>query len=84
MDENSIAEESMRMQDPHSTLGKTFVEAFLRDKGYTLQSVRELPEEEARRLLSAASQYASCKLAEVEAKARCLKDIHGDSPIVLV
>ena len=84
MDEKSAAEASVRMQDPHFVLEKTFIEAFLSNEGYTLQSLRELPDEEARRLLSAASQYASCRLAEVEARTRFLNKLHGVSEEVLV
>jgi hypothetical protein len=41
-----------------------FIAEFLRERGYKPDSLRELPEELVRELLSEASRYAAGKLAE--------------------
>jgi len=48
----------------------------LKGKGYALEDLKKLPEEVARQLMKEASIYASSKLAEVEIKARFVKDLH--------
>jgi hypothetical protein len=42
--------------------------------------VHELPEEDAKRLMTEASIFASTKLAEVETRAQFLQEIHGAAP----
>ncbi|MBM3126209.1 MAG: hypothetical protein FJZ87_14255 [Chloroflexi bacterium] len=64
------------MVDIHAFLEKTLLEAYLKGKGYSLEDLKKLPEEEARQLMKEASIYASSKLAEVEIKARFVKDLH--------
>ncbi len=68
------------MEQPGAALERMYIEEYLRDRGYTWRSLSGLPAEEARRLMIEASQYASCKLAEVEKRARFVKDIHGRTP----
>jgi hypothetical protein len=55
------------------------LEAYLDGKGYTLAGLRELPAEEAKRLMTEASIYASTKLAEVEARAHFVRELHSAS-----
>jgi len=55
---------------PQSKLGKLLVERYLKDKGYRLEDLSELPVKEAKELMKEACMYASLKLAEVDAKAR--------------
>ena len=68
------------MEDPEATLERMHIEAYLRAKGHTLQSLQELPEHEARQLIVEASAYASAKLAEVETRAQFVQDLHGTAP----
>ena len=59
-------------------LEKSIIDEYLKDKGYDRKSIKKLPEDEARQLMIEAAIYASCKLTEIEAKARYkqnLKDI---------
>lgn len=63
---------------PQSSLEKMLIEAFLEGKGYSLEALKQLPEEEARQLMRAASSYASMKLAEVESKAQFRQEIQHD------
>lgn len=64
-------------QDPQEQLAKMYVEEYLRGKGHTLQSLRDLPEAEAKRIMAEASTYAACKLAEVEKRAQLIHNIQG-------
>ena len=59
-------------------LEKNLIDEYLKDKGYDRESLKILPEDEAHRLMTEASIFASGKLAEIETKARYkqkLKDI---------
>jgi hypothetical protein len=51
-------------------LEKNFIDEFLKNKGHDRASLKRLPEEEARRLMTEASIYACGKLTEIETKAR--------------
>lgn len=62
--------------DVHPFLEKMLIETYLKGKGYTLEELQSLPEGEARHLMKEASTYASGKLAEVEVKARLMKELH--------
>ena len=52
-------------EDIHAFLEKTLIEAYLKGKGYTLEDLQNLREEEAKQIMKEASTYASGKLAEV-------------------
>ena len=66
------------MEDPQMALARFYVEQYLRSKSFTTKSLRDLPEEQARRLMVEASTYAALKLAEVETRAHMVGDIHGN------
>lgn len=68
-------------EEPRIRLERVFIEAYLRTKGHTLQSLAQLPEEEARRLMTEASIYASTRLAETETRERLLQELHGTSQV---
>jgi len=68
------------MEDPEAALERTYIEEYLRAQGHTLQSLNDLPDEEAKRLMTEASSYASVRLAEVETRAHLVEDIHGSAP----
>lgn len=64
--------------EPRALLEKGLVDEYLKNKGYDRESLKKLPKDEARRLMTEASIYASGKLAEIETKARykqTLKDV---------
>jgi hypothetical protein len=65
------------MEDPQALLERAFIEEYLRNRGYTLRSLHELPPEPLKAILRDASLYAATKLAEVEARAAYVHDIHG-------
>jgi hypothetical protein len=64
------------MKDPQAELAIHYIEAFLHDKGYTWQSMKTLPEAEARQLFIEASTNAALKLTEIEDKARLVHVLH--------
>jgi hypothetical protein len=62
--------------DIHPFLERMLIETYLKGKGYTLEELRGLPEEDIHRLMKEASTYASGKLAEVEVKAHLMQVLH--------
>jgi hypothetical protein len=61
------------LENIRPSLEKMLIETYLMGKGYTLKELKRIPEEEIRRLMKEASTFASCKLAEIEAKARFMQ-----------
>ncbi len=57
-------------KSPQSKLGRLLIKKYLRDKGYDIEDLSELPVDEAKELMKEACMHASLKLAEVDAKAR--------------
>jgi hypothetical protein len=64
--------------DPMEQLEAALIDAFLMAHGHDRRSVHALPEDQARRLLTDASVYASAKLSEVEARAHYVHELHGE------
>jgi hypothetical protein len=65
------------MQDKYAQLERAFIDEFLRTSGHDRHTVDALPPEKRIALLTQASEYAAVKLAEVEARAHYVHDIHG-------
>jgi len=65
------------MEDRYAQLERALIDEFLRMNGLDAQTVLGLPEEKRLAILTQASEYAAVKLAEVEARAHYLHDIHG-------
>jgi hypothetical protein len=63
-------------KDPVAELERAFIDEFLERSGHTVASVRALPETEREQVMAAASRYASGRLAEVEARAHLVSDLH--------
>jgi diamine N-acetyltransferase len=66
-----------RMEDRYAHLERALIDEFLRMNGFDSKSIVELPDEKRIAMLSQASEYAAVKLAEMEARAHYLHDIHG-------
>ena len=64
---------------PQSALERELISEYLKNKGYRLKDLKNLPQEEAKRLMKEACQYASLKLAEIEARAGFSHKIKYDS-----
>jgi hypothetical protein len=65
------------MEDPEGQLETALIEEFFRARGLDSAALRALPEVEAKRVLTEASVYAAAKLAEIEARAHFVHEIHG-------
>jgi diamine N-acetyltransferase len=68
-----------RMEDRYAQLERSLIDEFLRMNGFDAESVLKLPDEKRIAMLTQAAEYAAVKLAEVEARAHYLHDIHGAS-----
>ena len=64
--------------DPNAVLERALIDDFIRAHGHDPARLHELPDEERRRLESGASQYAAAHLAEMEARAHYVHELHGD------
>jgi hypothetical protein len=60
----------------HALLEKCLIEEYLKTKGHTRKSLKNLPEEAALQMMREASTYASGKLSEIEIRARFTDDLH--------
>lgn len=69
-----LMEERPVLEERHAQLEIALMEEYL---GRPLQSLAELPEEEAARLRVKASRYASARLAEIEARAGFVQHVAG-------
>lgn len=72
------APDARAMEDPEGQLESALIEEFLRARGFDSAALHMLPEDEAKRVLTEASVYAAGKLAEVEARARFVHEIHSE------
>lgn len=62
------------------SLERAYIQEYLRSQGYTLELLRQLPEDESHRLMRAASMYASARLSEVENRSHLVEELHGGPP----
>lgn len=72
-------EQAEPVEDRNAMLEKALIEEYLREKGVTLEGLKKLPADVAEKLMKEASQYASLKLEEVEARAHFIKELQDDS-----
>jgi hypothetical protein len=61
---------------PQSVMEKALLEEYLQRKGYSLATLRNLPESQARALMVEACNYASLVMAQVESAAHIRESIH--------
>ena len=66
------------MGDPEAQLERALIGEFLQARGYDAASLDALPDDLRKPLLEQASIYAAGRLAEIEARARYVHQIHGD------
>ena len=67
------------MEDPNAMLENALIAEYLKEKGYSHEDLKELPAELVEKLMKEASQYASLKMEEVEARAHLVKELHDDA-----
>ena len=58
-----------------SALERQFISQYLKDQGIEWAAIRSIPNDQARMLMAKASQYASLKLAEIEARSKFIQKI---------
>lgn len=66
-------------EDRNALLEQALIEEYLLEQGQTHESLKKLPPDIAEKLMKEASQYASLKMEEVEARARFVKELHDDA-----
>ncbi len=66
-------------EDHRALLEKSLIEEYLREKGYSHEDLKKLPVDLVENLMKEASQYASLKMEEVEARAHLVKELHDDA-----
>jgi hypothetical protein len=66
------------MVDPNAGLERAMIEEFIRTQGYDPARLQDLPEELRRRVQREASTHAAARLAEMEARAHYVHELHGD------
>jgi hypothetical protein len=67
------------LEDPMAPLERALIDEFLKARGCTLSTVGQKPIAERQVLLKQAAQYAIGRLAEIDARASYLQQIHGGS-----
>jgi hypothetical protein len=65
------------LKDPKAPLEEALIDEFLRAGGYDWRALDRLPDVERTRLFQHAAAYAALRLAEVEARARFVHELHG-------
>ncbi len=69
------------LEDPNYILERAYIEEYLHTDEFTQKTLKKLPKDCRRRLMVMASLYASCKLADIEAKGKAFCDLHEPSEI---
>ena len=68
------------LEEPQARLERALIDEYLNDRGCDLRTVNLKPPAERHALLVQASLYAAVRLAEIDARAVYVHDLHGGSP----
>ena len=74
-----LTENTEPIQDRSALLENSLIEEYLKQKGYSYEDLKKLPAELVEKLMKEASQYASLKMEEVQARAHFVKELHDDA-----
>jgi len=66
------------MEDQTARLEQALIDEFIRQSGHDPARLRDLPENDRDALLKQAARYATNRIAEVEARAHYVHELHGD------
>lgn len=66
------------IEDPLAELERHLIDAYVSGAGHSLEDLRHRNDEAARTLLAQASQFASEKLSEVEARFHYLRSLRAE------
>ena len=72
-------EKTEPIEDRNAFLEKALIKEYLQSKGYLLEDIKTLPKDVAAKLMREASQYASLKMEEVQARARFIEELQDDA-----
>lgn len=67
-----------QMKEPLAELEKELITAYVAGAGQDFQNLLARNDEEARRLLSDASLYATARLTEIESRSHYLRSLRGE------
>jgi hypothetical protein len=67
------------LEEPQAALERAFIDEYLRNNGPHPLVLQSMPPGEIRAVLREAALYAATKLAELEARAHYIHEIHGAS-----
>ena len=66
------------MEEPLAELERELINAYVAGAGQNIDTVRSRHDDEARRLLTDASLYATARLSEVESRLHYLRSLRGE------
>lgn len=72
-------EKAEPVEDRNALLEKALIDEYLHQRGYSHEELKKLPADVVEKLMKEASQYASLKMEEVEARAHLIKELHDDA-----
>ena len=73
------SEQAQLMEDPNALLENALIKEYLKEKGYSHEDLKKLPADLVEKLMKEATQYASLKMEEVQARAHFINDLHEDA-----
>ena len=73
------SEQAELMEDPNALLENALIKEYLKEKGYSHEDLKKLPADLVEKLMKEATQYASLKMEEVQARAHFINDLHEDT-----
>jgi len=65
------------LEEPQAALERAFIDEYLRVHGHDLRVLWTLPGDQVKAILREAALYAAMRLAELEARAHYVHEIHG-------
>jgi len=74
-----LTENTEPIEDRSALLENALIEEYLKEKGYSHEDLKKLPADVVEKLMKEASQYASLKMEEVEARAHFVRELHDDA-----
>jgi hypothetical protein len=70
--------ETHPLEEPLAELERLLIAAYLAGAGWDFHALVTRDDEEARKLLTEASRFASAKLSEVESRSDYVRKLHGE------
>lgn len=74
-----LIQDAEPIEDSNAVVENALIEEYLKEHGYSHESLKKLPPKLVKKIMQEASQYASLKMEEVEARAHFIKELHEDA-----